>query len=460
MRAASIPAAAPGVECIVTGHLARASAPLVRGYVRACAQGGPVAILRLEGGTLTIEIFAAQRASLQREPVSGGGHHSFASALEAARIAAPRLIVHVDETHEPDVLTSIADAPGFTRIGVLCGSDDTAVVATYRTIKRLFAHEQLTFHVPGRDSHTSPGNSGQARSQDAGELGASNRTRPLEATPGSISHWLTAPCIDGVPLLGVAMLGSESDKAAQAFARFSRAAQTFLGASLPGFWADVSNQGPAPVTLYRAGFDGTMSDLVERVASVWKGGNGQYTGNTPHALRAIETQQRAEVTPQPLAHGKAPIARAASTTLAAGVAQLAGDLRLPAPGEVEGPYADLLDLGLTLLESRSPYNQRVELCCDAQGVLHLVACAGPSGTREAAGDLLTVASWARDHAALLALAHRGLAGDQLASNGPVLHVVTREARDLRGVISTGVRLHLATPIIMGSRTRWVCREVS
>jgi hypothetical protein len=93
-----------------------------------------------------------------------------------------------------------------------------------------------------------------------------------------------------------------------------------------------------------------------------------------------------------------------------------------------------------------PYAKGVELAAGADGGLHLVAVVGfgtPAlGVGDAAGQLLTAAAWAGDHAKLLAAACPTLK----AIDDPVLHVLTTSAREARGLLDTGMRIHLVTRV--------------
>ncbi len=442
---------APGVECLITGHLSPASSGLVRGYARVCAHAGntPVALLRLNAGVLTLEVIPCEGTSTD----AGDSRHptadtrSVQEALGRARRVSPRLLVHVEETHELDILTSIA-APGpFTRVTVLCGADDGAVVATYRTIKRFLHSEQVRVHIPSRDS------SGGSHSPDTDGVG--------------LQSWLDFTPPPGTsPMMGVAVLGADAQGADQAFSRFTRAAHTFLGANIPGFAAAIpvapstsSQFGSTAVqSLFRGQWEHPAQKLVELITQAWECNITSGPSPSPRHIRtAIDSglvrglqSVLATGTPkQPSASRSLPRLNGAPTDTA--VARNAGPK----------PSAALLE-GLTPLASRSPYNPRIELAVDDAGTLHLIASSLSAGSAvsESAGELLTVSSWARDHAAILALAHPGISQRTLDAHGPDLHVITDDARDLRGVISTGVRLHLATPILVAGRTQWVCREIS
>jgi hypothetical protein len=97
-------------------------------------------------------------------------------------------------------------------------------------------------------------------------------------------------------------------------------------------------------------------------------------------------------------------------------------------------------------------------------MLHLVATlSGTDATAafasEAVGKLLAVASWAGDHAELLALAHPQLSEDAIKS-GPALHLLTDDPRAARGVLSTGVKVHMVASVTIQGRANWVCNALN
>ena len=120
--------------------------------------------------------------------------------------------------------------------------------------------------------------------------------------------------------------------------------------------------------------------------------------------------------------------------------------------------------GLHPLVTKSPYTPTVELASDQNGSLHLVATlTGTDATAayasEGVGKLLAAASWASDHAELLALAHPQLDAGAI-NDGPSLHLITDDPRAARGVLSTGVRVHMVTTVTVQGRANWVCNPLN
>jgi hypothetical protein len=310
-----------------------------------------------------------------------------AEALARAVQAAPRVMVRVDETSEPDMLATRAG----DRATILTGADDMAVVSCYRTIKH------ICFDIPGAIA---------LASDDA------------------------APDRAG-PLLGVAVMGADAEKARHADQKIRRATLTFLGRGIDPAVIVPRMAPSATAALHRGPWEGSIEDLLRTIRDLWSGRR--------EADRVTEPRR-----PAIAGEDFATSSVASSRTSA---------------------FAQRLD-GLTGLSSRCPYCPGVELAADEHGVLHLLAGAGgvagagaATEASQAIGQLLSAASWAEDHADLLAEAHARLRGGR-GRGGPILHLLTDEPRAARGLLGTGVRIHLLTPVETDGHRTWVCRDLN
>ena len=402
-----------GIDCLILGHLPVLASAWSLQYARAAAErtGMPVALVRLSSGSVSIEVvFASPEQAVTLR--AGSPTANFENALDRARAVAPRLMVRVDETSELDVLSA---GHAIDRVVVLCGADDMAVVATYRTIKHLVSNPALRF------DGASDGEGG-----------------------------------DQVTAMGVAIMGAEAAAADDAIGRLNRATQTFLGRSV-SYLACIPRMGPCSTSsLYRGEWTRSARELVEELVELWGTDQPEAIDAMPMAVEApapspmpkpqIHVRRGVEPTPAPRAITQQPREAAA--------------VREVAPTT---PGAAMI-AGLSVLATRSPYTPSVELACDAQGMLHLVATlSGADATAafasEAVGKLLAVASWAGDHAELLALAHPQLSEDAIKS-GPALHLLTDDPRAARGVLSTGVKVHMVASVTIQGRANWVCNALN
>lgn len=116
------------VELLVQGHLPVRAAPWASQYarLRSAATHEPVALVRLLGGRLSVELFGAERIA----PTADAD-----SALRTAAASSSLVLLQLDEIHEAAV---VAD-PRMAAVTVLAGTNEAAVVATYRTLKGLSA---------------------------------------------------------------------------------------------------------------------------------------------------------------------------------------------------------------------------------------------------------------------------------------------------------------------------------
>jgi len=136
-------AAAPSVtiELLIMGHLPVRAAPWPAQYARILAEQSAAAItlIRLGRTTLSVDVFGA--------PAAAGEAVSFDHpevALQRAMQQSSHLLVQADELDLP----LIANDPRVSRVTILTGLNEAAIVAAYRTLKGL---SQIT-QAPDSDS--------------------------------------------------------------------------------------------------------------------------------------------------------------------------------------------------------------------------------------------------------------------------------------------------------------------
>jgi hypothetical protein len=108
--------------------------------------------------------------------------------------------------------------------------------------------------------------------------------------------------------------------------------------------------------------------------------------------------------------------------------------------------------GLSPLPVRPPGHERVELAVDSAGTLHLLA-------RETELRAMpVVASWAKAHAEILALACR----EQVINPAreAVCHVFTGEPAALADLHNSGLHLHILAPVSIDGKTGWYCAPLN
>ncbi len=365
-------ATAPVIEALILGHLPVLAAAWAVQYARhiAVETGQPVALARVNAGSISLDaIFPDADQAAAARP--GLPLADTAQSLARAAMLAPRLLIRVDETAEPD----LPNLPSLDRITLLTGCDDMAVVSCYRTLKHLC-----------QDSPT-----GEA----------------------------TAP-------VGIAIMGAEHEKALGADQKLRRAALTFLAKGLEPATIVSRMDVCAQVHIHRGTWDSTVGELLTIARDLWANRpTSRSTGRKPRAAGP------------PADVGASAVATSRAASLARHI------------------------VGLTPLTSRCPYCPGVELACGEDGSLHLVAGIGSVGTyteaSQAVGQLLAAASWADDHAQLLAAAHTPLNPGQSA---PVLHLMTDEPKAARAVLGTGIRVHLLKQISLDGRLTWVCNDLN
>ncbi|MBX3392435.1 MAG: hypothetical protein KF787_07275 [Phycisphaeraceae bacterium] len=202
----------PRVEALIIGHLPVLGSAWITGYARRASTRarGPVALLRLRGGYLTIELVGDDLASLASAPVCSG---IIAEAIRHASSLTDRWIACTDATDEI-ALVRLARPDGVT---LLTGGDNAAVVAAYQAIKGL-----------------------------------------LEARDGA-SGWPTDADFT------VSLAGSPPEQARRAADKIRSAVRTFLGRQV-GVEIGAQRIDPSPTRQVFAGpWDGTIADVVSLV---------------------------------------------------------------------------------------------------------------------------------------------------------------------------------------------------
>lgn len=221
---------------------------------------------------------------------------------------------------------------------------------------------------------------------------------------------LTARMGEDGPRLRLGVMGADDAKAAEAEAKVTRATGVFLSRPIET-GARVAKVGACTTqVLYR----------------------GDETHGVDEIVRLVrEARRRQKPAREPV--------REPEAVSAASAAPASPDVTTPAESV---PAPALLDaLALRGLGTTCPVAPGVVLAHGSEGALHLLADAGASPEAGVRG-LLAAAAWADAHADLLEAAHAG-AIRGVREHGATLHLVTRDAKACRGLLDTGVHVHLA-----------------
>lgn len=229
---------------------------------------------------------------------------------------------------------------------------------------------------------------------------------------------LTKESESHAPAFNLAIMGAADDKAAAAEAKIRRAAMTFLGRDVDAT-ARVAKIGAGSATpLFRGEWAGGLADALNAIRSA-----------RPAAQPIPDTP---DVTPRPATQAvQSPAILESKATIAP--APIGSAL----PAATERIATPALPEGLTPLDCTCPAVPGVRFAHAADGTLHLIAPVDTDGVR----DLLAAASWASEHAKLLSLAFPSLPAIAIQS-GPTLHVLTSDARTVRPLLDTALRVHL------------------
>jgi hypothetical protein len=243
-----------------------------------------------------------------------------------------------------------------------------------------------------------------------------NLARPGDDVPG--------------PELQVTIMGATPDKAAEAAAKLERATAVFMGKPIRVGACIARIGGRASVPIFRGSWSGGLDEWLAMAA-----------GLPPVTVaKPISPVQE----PPPQAHEPV-VSRLGrlhqSATCAPAVA----------PGPLAGHIAGLKSIDVTC-----PYATGIEFAVDDRGCMHVL---GHMGTGDLSG-LLTAAAWVRSHQGLLRMALRPVVQGFKGGEASILHLFTDDARTVRALGDSPVRLHLLARVDSTGGEAWFCTPLN
>jgi hypothetical protein len=424
------------VELLVAGHLPVLGGPWLAQYADRLAEAqGPVALVQLREGTLSVELLHPSTDAEQAERLrSAVAADNAEDALLAAAARAERWLLRFDDASIAELLESRDVA----RLTVVSAVDETSVVACYRRVKELTAAlsardaAQPTWRFVAAGTEPGAAIPGYARlatsakrflAVDIEQGPVVDRMRPLVAEQLGRCPVSAAPA-DVLTLIEAArQMQSESAQREQASGAEETAAapRVELTADELSFLDELSLAHESEPGTPDAP-DTSSGELVTEPA-LGASRQEQAPASPSAAGHSGEPPEPAE--PQRWTrppHESPPSAHPEASPAAA-------------PVEVES-ICLAAEIGLTPLTARCPRAGSVELAVDDSGRVHALAQQGP----DAVAHMLCAAAWAREHSEILSLSQPGVKIDGAAS--PVLHLFTDEAPPVRPLLDTDVRLHL------------------
>jgi hypothetical protein len=392
------PAGPAHVEGVIAGHLPVLGSAWVTQYARYEADQAkePVALLRLEGDQVWLDV-VLPAGSKPPPGVAAAPGESLKAVAQRAAFLWRRWLVRVDQPAESDLLA----IEGLSSVALLTGADDAAVVASYQLIKNLAS-------VAG------------------------------EAAP---------------PPLRLVVMGAADPKAGEAEQSLTRAAATFLRTSIEST-ARVGKIGSAmAVQVYRGPATLEIFDLLAIIRATRGVGDAPRIAVPKSAAPPAIAIPKLESNKAAAPNGRAP--RIAQSPAAPSPAAIPLMVAVPQSRTSADPVA-LRIPGLSGLGIDCPYAKGVELASAADGSLHLIAGADGAPIAEASQRLLTAAAWASAHAKLLLAAAPSLK----SAADPILHVLTSDAKQARGLLDTGLRVHLATRVELAGQVAWAMADLN
>ncbi len=334
----------PTIELVVVGSLPVRASLWLGPYVEAISRdGGPAALLRLDGEEATIQL-AGEPASLTEA--------RWPTLMEAIAAIGPHVGTWVVR---PPLDAAPADLAAYAcdRITILCSVNDSAIVDAYQRVKSLV------------------------------EAARSSGRQP--------------------PPLGVAVFGSDRHDAVHMQEQLSRTTASYLHVELP-LVACVQRMGADPGLSDCLSFAGEHPVLATALLWIREATGAAGPANVAPATPVSATPVPATpvpATPVPaLGTDEAPSIKLMPKPSVE--VEPKGPLlqREPAVEGMPMPMAGYID-GVTALDVRCPGHERLELGVDADGRLHVLA------REAAMRELHVVEAWARAHRELIAKACPG-----------------------------------------------------
>lgn len=408
------------IEALILGHLPVLASAWVGQFTKLSVEnaGGSVALLRVRAGTTSVDLFDADA---EVPPCS-----TIEDAIRAANAYARRWLIQVDETDEP----TLASLPSIGSLTLLCGSDDAAVVACYRTLKSLGSRGETSEKNVRLAIMGAACDKAKAASD---KLAAASRTflgREIELVPGAtrVSAWNSRTLFRGAASTPVESLVSLLE---------------CHGAPKPAEAAPTPPE--TPIIAPDRSRDVTRTDAFRAaLRDVMKPGSESGSLESREPRRPLEPvlsiPNATASMSAPAPSGSGPECSAALTPLrATHGANTWVQNPIPAyanvPAAAPSSFVALIE-GLSPISVACPVAPGVALARDAAGSLHLVARSeSASDVGRAWCELDAALGWATLNAPLLAAA----TSVRIAS--PTRHLLAREPREARRLLDSGVRVY-------------------
>lgn len=376
----------PSVELVVLGHLPVRATLWARQYACSSAKerGEVVALVRAASGSTAVDLITG------REPEAVEGSSELDGAIETMHERADRVMLRVDERHEPELL----ERPEVETITVLTGADEAAVVASYRLIK--------TIEVSLRERYAD----------------------------------------EESPRLRIAVMGASREQGEDAREKLQSAVDSFIGRPVEVVIGSGRIDATGTVNIYRDTRAHSATDIIKRLVALAhraEHGPAGVVETRPIDLGSVHGKviDRAPRGSEPKVESGEDTA--ASTPVES--SKVSPSLRAGLCAMIDG---------VRPIETRCPKAPGVEMGMDDAGQLHLLVCDADSDA--ALERLYTAQSWARDHLGLLLRAEPGLrfpSSDPRTETDAVMHLISQEPAALRSIYDTPVRMYALARVRVG-----------
>lgn len=381
---------APTIALVVAAHLPIMAAPWIAQHAdRRCrAIGRPVALVRIRDGESILELFTEALPAAPTKPAA-----TVDDAIATLAPLAAEWLIYA-EGESSDELSRMSP---LSRLDLLTGTGDAAVIGSYRMIKTLL-HQRAA----------------------------------------------AAPPFD----LGIAIVGAGDDESAGTFRRIAQAAGAFLEIQ-PEYLGGVARLSRVNSELIYRGQAATPArEWIERIHQSAAAAPSHTSNDCESPLSpADEHAVGAPSHPHDVPTEATPAPLRAHSTLD----------RLQKDGE---PMLYRFVRGAVPLGIRCPAHPSVELAADREGVLHLLlARTDQQAAGSGLDPLLAARAWATQHINLIAMAVASITRID-SDRPPVAHAFTPAPKSARTLLELDVKWHALVPIPAESRSEYCAVELN
>ena len=472
------------IEAVFLGNLPGFGGPWLTQYAYHVAQQrGPVALLRITGDHVDLELITAQRQTIRPgldDAIAPGSDVNAMIArldqlLRDSALPVANWLIHLPTPTDPAQLLRAAAIAHWT---ILCGGDDMAVAGATRMLQNMML-SATTAPDTARLVGVMIMGSDEAKAREAidkfNAAASSFLRQPIELigsrrqmTPVHMRPLGSATGNDVWPAIEAFLHDLPTHDEPFAATHKTPAAPVQPTIHLPSAAPVAATPTPAtPIESEPPVYDTHKSAVLEPPSEVEHLMNFQPAASVAVAPSPVAASHDRASAQAPSSSPRSPrIEQAPPYRDGAPSARPAATISPePAPSSINEP--DLVALltgslaGSLALQARYPRQLDTQLILDQHGQLHLLRRQFGTDLKAALVDLIEARDWVTEHRQLIALTQRQCQFDMEAM--PTLHLFTSDAKNAVAMVNKlgpFVKLHLLQEVRIGTAKTWVCTDLN